>query len=44
MAEIALRAKGLRKQFGGVRAVSDASIDVHADEVHAVIGPNGAGK
>ncbi|NVN88522.1 MAG: ABC transporter ATP-binding protein [Rhodopseudomonas sp.] len=44
MAEIALHARRLRKQFGGVRAVSDVSIDVHANEVHAVIGPNGAGK
>jgi len=44
MAEIALHARHLRKQFGGVRAVSDVSIDVHANEVHAVIGPNGAGK
>jgi branched-chain amino acid transport system ATP-binding protein len=44
MPEIALRANGLGKWFGGVRAVSDVAIDVHADEVHAVIGPNGAGK
>jgi branched-chain amino acid transport system ATP-binding protein len=44
MVEIALRASGLCKQFGGVRAVADVAIDVHAGEVHAVIGPNGAGK
>jgi branched-chain amino acid transport system ATP-binding protein len=44
MAEIALRATGLCKHFGGVTAVADVSIDVHAGEIHAVIGPNGAGK
>jgi branched-chain amino acid transport system ATP-binding protein len=44
MAEIALQARGLRKQFGGLKAVADCSIDVHRGEVHAVIGPNGAGK
>lgn len=44
MSEIALRANGLHKQFGGLKAVSDVSIDVHVGEIHAVIGPNGAGK
>ncbi len=40
----ALRAIGLHKHFGGLTAVSDVSLDVHAEEIHAVIGPNGAGK
>ncbi len=44
MAEVALRARGLHKRFGGLKAVSDVSIDVHVGEIHAVIGPNGAGK
>jgi branched-chain amino acid transport system ATP-binding protein len=44
MSEVALRATGLHKHFGGVVAVSDVSIDLHAGEIHAVIGPNGAGK
>lgn len=44
MAEVALRAEGLQKRFGGLVAVSDVSIDVHVGEIHAVIGPNGAGK
>jgi branched-chain amino acid transport system ATP-binding protein len=42
--EIALRAVGLHKHFGGVAAVSDVTIDDHIGEIHAVIGPNGAGK
>lgn len=39
-----MRANALSKQFGGLRAVADVSLDVHQDEIHAVIGPNGAGK
>jgi branched-chain amino acid transport system ATP-binding protein len=44
MPEILLKATALTKRFGGLKAVSDISLDVHRDEVHAVIGPNGAGK
>lgn len=44
VSQVALRASGLHKRFGGLKAVSDVSIDVHVDEIHAVIGPNGAGK
>ena len=43
-ATVALRAEGLKKQFGGLVAVSDVSLEVHVGEIHAVIGPNGAGK
>ncbi|MEO9191259.1 MAG: ABC transporter ATP-binding protein [Acetobacteraceae bacterium] len=39
-----LQAAGLRKSFGGVRAVSDVSFTVAAGEMLALIGPNGAGK
>ncbi|HBR46029.1 MAG TPA: ABC transporter ATP-binding protein, partial [Afipia sp.] len=42
--DVALRAVGLKKHFGGLTAVSDVSVDVHTGEIHAVIGPNGAGK
>jgi len=44
MSEPALRATGLHKHFGGLRAVADVSIDILVGEIHAVIGPNGAGK
>src|SRR5690606_15878600 len=40
----ALEVDGVWKQFGGIRAVSDASLTVDAGEIHALIGPNGAGK
>jgi ABC-type branched-subunit amino acid transport system ATPase component len=43
-APVLLRASGLHKSFGGVRAVHDISLDVPAGAVLAVIGPNGAGK
>jgi branched-chain amino acid transport system ATP-binding protein len=39
-----LEVKGIGKNFGGIRAVSNASLQVAAGEIHALIGPNGAGK
>jgi branched-chain amino acid transport system ATP-binding protein len=42
--EPVLRIERLSKQFGGLAAVSDVSLDLGADGVHALIGPNGAGK
>ena len=42
--EILLEAKNLRKEFGGLVAVDDVSIQIHERTLHSIIGPNGAGK
>jgi ABC-type sugar transport system ATPase subunit len=39
-----LSVRGLVKRFGGLTAVDDVSIDVHAGEVVGLVGDNGAGK
>ena len=39
-----LSLQGVRRTFGGLAAVDDASLEVAAGEVHGLIGPNGAGK
>ena len=39
-----LEAVGVSRSFGGIRAVSQASLALGAGEIHALIGPNGAGK
>jgi branched-chain amino acid transport system ATP-binding protein len=39
-----LEVNGIAKHFGGIRAVTNASLEVVAGEIHALIGPNGAGK
>ena len=39
-----LEARGLAKQFGGIRAVKDVSLRLRDRSLHALIGPNGAGK
>lgn len=44
MTEPLLDINALTKSFGGLVATDDVSLNVAADEVHAVIGPNGAGK
>ncbi len=41
---IVLEVHGVSKSFGGIRAVTNASLQVGAGEIHALIGPNGAGK
>jgi branched-chain amino acid transport system ATP-binding protein len=41
---LALQTIGLRKRFGGVRAVNGVDLTVPAGDVRAIIGPNGAGK
>jgi len=39
-----LEVNNVSMNFGGIRAVSNASLTVNAGEIHALIGPNGAGK
>jgi len=39
-----LQIEGVHKQFGGIRAVAGASLELRSGEIHALIGPNGAGK
>jgi ribose transport system ATP-binding protein len=39
-----LRIERLSKTFPGTRALSDASIEIRAAEVHALVGQNGSGK
>jgi branched-chain amino acid transport system ATP-binding protein len=39
-----LEVSALSKQFGGLRANADVSLQVRVGQVHVVIGPNGAGK
>jgi ABC-type branched-subunit amino acid transport system ATPase component len=39
-----LSVRGLSVSYGGVRAVSDADLDVRSGQLVALIGPNGAGK
>jgi branched-chain amino acid transport system ATP-binding protein len=39
-----LSAKNITKQFGGLFAVKDVSVDLWLGQIHAVIGTNGAGK
>jgi len=39
-----LRIEGLTHTFGGLKAVSDFSTELHRNEIVGLIGPNGAGK
>ncbi|MFD1587493.1 ABC transporter ATP-binding protein [Halorientalis brevis] len=39
-----LQVEGLRKEFGGITAVDDATFQVEAGSLTGLIGPNGAGK
>lgn len=38
------RMQGISKRYGGVHALEDAQLEVHAGRVHAILGENGAGK
>jgi len=39
-----LQARGICKEFPGVRALENVDFDVYPGEVHILIGENGAGK
>jgi ABC-type sugar transport system ATPase subunit len=39
-----LELKNVRKAFGGIVAIEDFSLDLHAGEIVALVGDNGAGK
>ena len=42
--EVILDMQNISLRFGGVKALSDISLDVREHEIRAIIGPNGAGK
>ena len=44
MSEILLQARGLIKDFGGLRAIDDLSFQINRGMIFSVIGPNGSGK
>lgn len=44
MIELALEAKGLCKNYGGLRVTKDVTLSLPVGARHALIGPNGAGK
>ncbi|MEO0564255.1 MAG: ABC transporter ATP-binding protein [Chloroflexota bacterium] len=44
MTDTILLAEKLRKEFGGLVAVADVSLNVARGSIHSIIGPNGAGK
>ncbi len=39
-----LEVEAVSKAFGGIRAVTNASLGIASGQIHALIGPNGAGK
>ena len=42
--EVAVRVRGLRKEYAGRPAVDGIDLDIVRGEVFALLGPNGAGK
>ncbi|MBI2857818.1 MAG: ABC transporter ATP-binding protein [Chloroflexi bacterium] len=41
---VKVRIENLSLSFGGVKALTDVSVDIRENEILAIIGPNGAGK
>ena len=39
-----LSCAGVNRWFGGVRALTDVSLDIHQGEIFGLVGPNGSGK
>ncbi len=44
MADLQLRALDIAKNFQGVTALADVTLEVERGSIHGVVGPNGAGK
>ena len=42
--DLAIRARGLTKQFGSLRAVDKLDLDVPRSTIYGFLGPNGSGK
>ena len=42
--DVLLSVENVSLAFGGVKAISDVSLDIRKGEIRAIIGPNGAGK
>lgn len=42
--ELVLELRGVSRQFGAVRALTNVSLECRAGEVHALVGENGSGK
>ena len=42
--QVKIRIENLSLSFGGVKALTDVSLDIRDNEILAIIGPNGAGK